>query len=640
MSKNVLLVYPKIPDNTYWSFSHAMSFVGKKANIPPIGLATVAAMLPDHYNVKLVDMNVDSLVDADIKWADAVFTSSMVVQQNSLEQVITRANRLNTTVVAGGPFPSQYFDLPVMQGIDHFVLGEAESGVLKLFLDDFEQGKAKKTYARVPIRTRKGEQEIDQQYLEELTEHFRQDDYDIRVATARPDLETSPIPRFDLLNTKAYTSMAVQLSRGCPHACDFCDITALFGHKPRLKSSKQIVAELETILNTGYRGALMIVDDNFIGKKREVKEVLKNIASLQQKNNYPLNLFTEADISLAKDEELMKLMQDAGFDMVFIGLESPDIKVLKGMGKGVNTRADLLQDVRTIQSYGMEVTAGLIVGTDNDPPDICDRIFDFCQEAGIPTAMVGLLTAIKGSKLYARLEKEGRLLESYSGDNTHGTGFNFEQTDAARVVQEYRILLDRLYDKSGHNYYVRCKTLLENLGERRKAARDIGLTEIRAFGMSLLGQGLVRSYSQEYRKFVNYVRCNHKELLPEAIAMAIKGHHLRMITKTALKESDAYAPGQLYNHLRDELHRFGERLEDGYEGIRTTCEEGAALRIEEAKQLGADSYKDLRREANTFLKQARAKLEVLPSRHQRQLSEAYDSLAQSVAAIAPQPMGK
>ncbi|MBW2997560.1 B12-binding domain-containing radical SAM protein, partial [Candidatus Woesearchaeota archaeon] len=394
--KNILLVYPKIPQDTYWSFDRILHFVDKRSSTPPLGLITVAAMLPEDYNLRLVDMNVNHLMDWELNWADAVFTSSMVVQKDSLENVIKRANDTNVPIVAGGPYPTQYFDM-IKGHVDHFVLGEAESGVLESFLRDLEKGEAKRVYSRNSIRSNREEKKIDQQMLDSLMRFFSNDSQDIQIAKVRPHMDESPIPRFDLLDMDAYASMAIQMSRGCPYSCDFCNESTLFGHAPRLKSAEKLVSELETILDAGYTGSVFIVDDNFVGNKNKVKNVLQKMKEFQQERGYLLDVYTEADITLANDEELMSLMRDAGFTMVFMGLESPDKEVLRSMGKMHNVKVNLLDSVRKIQSYGMEVSAGFIIGNDNDPPDICDKMFDFCQAAGIPMAMVSLLNAVKGS---------------------------------------------------------------------------------------------------------------------------------------------------------------------------------------------------------------------------------------------------
>jgi len=329
----ILLVYPQYPD-TFWSFKHALKFVSKKAAFPPLGLLTVAAMLPGEWEKKLVDMNVTRLTDDDIKWADYVFISAMVVQQNSVKEVITRCKGLNTRIVAGGPlFTTGYEDF---DRVDHFVLGEAEV-TLPLFLEDLEKGRARHVYA----------------------------------SDTRPEISKTPIPLWSLINMKVYSSMNVQYSRGCPFNCEFCDIILLNGHKPRTKDREQLLAELEELYRRGWRDSVFIVDDNFIGNKKKLKlEILPAIIEWRKGKKYPFPLFTESSINLADDEELMKLMVAAGFNTVFIGIETPNEESLVECAKLQNQNRDLVASVKKIQNYGMEVQGGFIVGFDSDPPNI------------------------------------------------------------------------------------------------------------------------------------------------------------------------------------------------------------------------------------------------------------------------------
>jgi len=607
-SKNILLVYPRIPKNTYWSFSYSLKFIGKKSSMPPSGLITVAAMLPKHHRIKLIDMNVEELQDEHLQWADAVFTSSMIIQKDSLEEVIARANKFNVPVVAGGPYPTQYYDQ--IKGVSHFVLGEAESGVLDAFLSDFETGKAKKAYARVSIRRRPVEKKIDEQELEKLVTFFGKD-ADIKVAETRPSMSASPIPKYDLLDMKKYGSMAVQMSRGCPGICDFCTIPSLLGHEPRVKTADRMVEEFEAIYNLGYRGALFVVDDNFIGSIKKAKDVLPKIQEFQKQHNFPFSLYTEASLNLARDPELMKMMRDAGFNMVFVGIESTDEKVLKAMNKHPNLRRNIMEDVRTIQHHGMEVTAGIIIGNDNDPEDICDKIFDFCQKAGIPKAMVGLLTAIRGSEMYERLKQNGRLIGDGDGDNTHNFQLNFRPLpgkDENKIIKGYENLLARLYDKKGKNYFERCKVLLDNIEPNPKSTRRIRLTELRAFGMSIWMQ----SYRSSYRSFLVEAALNHADLLPEAVALAIMGRHFRKITHNALK-----------------AHSINHYIQERYESFRAQADE--AWQTKKAESI--EWYNNLVEEKDAFLRRARKKISKLPVDYRPRLLRNYERIALSLNSM-------
>lgn len=615
MHKNILMVYPEIPKDTYWSFSHALPFIGRKVGMPPLGLITVASMLPEDYDVRLVDMNIQDLEDEDIKWADAVFTSSMVLQKESLDNVISRANSFSVPVVAGGPYPTQFF--MDIEGADHFVLGEAESGVLERFISDFEKGNAKKVYADHVIRKIEKEKAIDEKLLAELLDFFPESERDIKIVSERPSMSDSPLPRFELLDMGAYASMAVQLSRGCPHMCEFCNEPTLFGHKPRLKTSERMVEELNRIYKLGFRGSVFVVDDNFIGNRKMVKSVLEDVKNFQTKKGYPLSLYTEADISLSLDDELMELMRDAGFNMVFVGLESPDKEVLRAMGKMQNVKVDLVDSVRKIQSYGMEITAGFIVGNDNDPDDICDKIFEFCQEAGIPMAMVGLLTAMKGSVLYENLNSAGRLLSDSCGNNTHDFRFNFiPKADPAKIIQDYKVLLARLYDKSGKNYFSRVENLLDNLGYHPKPSRSIRFKEIRALGLSLLRQTFLKPYSPAYRSFISKSLFSRTKVFPEAVTKAIMGHHFYEITHSALRTDSSYTAKKLFDHFINEADSFKAKME-------SLCSSYSGRKDEMLEKIAE--------EKDRFFEQAKTKAVLLPRQYRRKLMEAYNTQISSFA---------
>ncbi|MBW2396101.1 MAG: B12-binding domain-containing radical SAM protein, partial [Deltaproteobacteria bacterium] len=377
--RNALLVNPVFPPS-YWSYSYALEFVGKKASIPPLGLLTVAAMFPDDWSLRLVDLNVRPLRDEDLGWADAVFTSSMIVQRDSLFEVVQRCRRVGVPVVAGGPYPTALHEgiqaqFEPGQGIDHFVLGEVET-IFAGFLSDLRQGLAKPVYG----------------------------------SAEKPDVGTTPVPRFDLIDPDDYGSMALQFSRGCPFDCEFCDITALYGRRPRTKSPEQMVVELEAIHRTGWRGSLFLVDDNFIGNKRNALQLLEAVKKWQEAHGYPFSFMTEASVNLAKIPELLKAMQESGFTMVFLGIESPGEAALEktskgqNLGEGERAGSYLRRAVHTLQTHGMEVSGGFIIGLDGD--EEFDSHLHLTRQAGIPMAMAGLLTALEGTKLHARLARE------------------------------------------------------------------------------------------------------------------------------------------------------------------------------------------------------------------------------------------
>jgi radical SAM superfamily enzyme YgiQ (UPF0313 family) len=377
---NVLLVYPEFPD-TYWSFRHALSFEGKRSAFPPLGLLTISALLPADWSRRLVDMNIRELTLRDIEWADVVFCSAMLVQRDSLKRVIALSKSRGKRVVVGGPYISTSAEnLP---SVDHIFVGEAEE-TLPQFVRDLELGTARRVYK----------------------------------ATERPALSATPLPHFKLTSLKHYSSMSVQYSRGCPFQCEFCDIIEIYGRVPRTKSNQQMLEELDALRRIGWRGPVFIVDDNFIGNKRNVKNLLPELADWSERHGGPFSFFTEASVNLAEDDELLELMRRAGFYRVFLGIETPVKESLKEAQKSQNMRSDLLQSVRKVQSYGMEVMAGFIIGFDNDPEDIFERQINFIRESAIPLAMVGLLTALPQTQLWRRLQREGRLLKESTGNNT------------------------------------------------------------------------------------------------------------------------------------------------------------------------------------------------------------------------------
>ncbi|WP_319523946.1 B12-binding domain-containing radical SAM protein [uncultured Desulfosarcina sp.] len=498
--KNILLVYPEIPKNTYWSFEYSLRFIDRSAALPPLGLITIAALLPKRFDLKLVDMNIEPLKQSDLEWADAVFVSAMIIQKDSLADIVRMCRKAGAPVVAGGPYPTASHE--EIEGVDHFVLGEAEA-VLPDFLADFENGIAGSVYR----------------------------------ARQKPDITHSVVPRFDLLKMNRYGSMAIQYSRGCPFNCEFCDIWIMYGNKPRLKSAESMVREIDTLYRLGWRGSIFIVDDNFIGNKTRVKrELLPAIKKWEEENRFVFNFYTEASINMAADPELMEGMNAVGFDQVFVGIETPSKEGLSETGKSQNLKCDLLEAVRTIQRHGMEVTAGFILGFDSDTEDIFDRQIDFIQSAGIPKAMVGVLTALPGTKLYRRLEKDGRIIAgNLTGSNTHTMCTNVVTTmPPAKLRQGYKKVLGTLYDSNLKNYFARCETLLARLKGTDCRRRQLRLYEIRALLKSLAIQPFT-PYGWQYLKFVARNLMRRPGLFSEAITHAVMGHHFYIITRETLK---------------------------------------------------------------------------------------------------------
>lgn len=490
MSKKILLVYPEIP-TTYWSFSYALPFIGKKALLPPLGLITIASLLPEDYEVSLIDLNVGQLQRRDIEEAELVFISAMIVQKKSFEQIVRMCNECGRPVVAGGPYPiSSYEDI---EGVDFFVLDEAELTLPK-FLSDLEAGSPKKLYR----------------------------DHD------KPDITRTPPPRFDLIDIEAYDSMPLQYSRGCPYNCEFCDIIEMFGRIQRTKTPSQFVREMAAVYSTGFRGQLFIVDDNFISNRRRVKALLKEIIAWQREHNSPFSLSTEASIDLAQDDELLDLMVEAGFTMAFIGIETPDEKTLAFTRKGQNLKSGLMESILKIQKRGIEVTGGFILGFDTDPPDIFDRQIDFIQRAGIPIAMIGLLNALPNTRLYRRLKEEGRLLKASTGNNTHDLTLDFKPLmPAETLIRGYKRVIAALY--SPKKYFERCSTLISRLPVKTKSVRSLSWIEIKALFLSIAKQAF-SSYGIHYLRFLAAVLLTRIRLFPDAASMAIKGYHFFKIT--------------------------------------------------------------------------------------------------------------
>ncbi len=488
----ILLVYPQYPD-TFWSFRYALKFVSKKAAFPPLGLLTVAAMLPSEWEKKLVDMNVTRLADGDIKWADYVFISAMVVQQNSVKEVITRCKKLDTGIVAGGPlFTTGYEEF---DGVDHFVLGEAEV-TLPPFLKDLEKGCARHLY----------------------------------TSNERPDISKTPIPLWPLINMKHYSSMNVQYSRGCPFNCEFCDIILLNGHKPRTKDKKQVLAELEALYYRGWRGGVFIVDDNFIGNKKKLKlEILPAIIEWRKEKKYPFVLSTEASINLADDEELMRLMVRAGFNAVFVGIETPNEESLVECAKLQNQNRDLVASVKKIQSYGLEVQGGFIVGFDSDPISIFKNQISFIQKSGIVTAMVGLLNAPLGTRLHQRLKKENRLLKDFTGDNTDCSLNFIPKMDRETLINGYKHILDTIYSP-GH-YYERVKTFLKEYKPRGEIAGRLQFYHLKAFVKSIWFLGIREKGRRYYWKLFLSTLLKQPRKFPLAISLSVYGYHFRKVTE-------------------------------------------------------------------------------------------------------------
>ena len=525
--KNILLVYPEIPKNTFWSFAYALKFIGKKGSMPPLGLITVAAFFPEKYHLKLLDMNIEPLPDSDIQHADMVFISAMIVQKESFVDVVARCNRLKTPVVAGGAYPTS--SPGDISGVDHLIQGEVEDTFQDILMD-IEAGRAKKLYPR----------------------------------SKRPDIRTSVLPRFDLLKMNEYGTMSIQYSRGCPFKCEFCDIWKVYGNKPRLKSSETIISELDRIYELGWRGPVFLVDDNFIGNKKQVKQsLLPALQTWQTDHSHDFNFFTQASINMADDDVLLRGMQRAGFDEVFIGIETPSTASLRETGKTQNLKTDLKEAVRKIQASGIEVMAGFIVGFDSDTEDIFDRQISFIQEIGTPQAMVGLLAALPGTDLYERLMKEDRILGETMGNNTHNLATNFQtKMNPAALRKGYLKILSSIYDSNLKNYFSRCNRLMDNLDNTTYFQRKIGFNEILITLKSLLRQPFT-PYGYQYIKFIVRNIIKNRPICGEAIRYSIIGHHFYTITQETLKVDKVTSDlDRSYRYLQDQISQYSTAVLD------------------------------------------------------------------------------
>jgi radical SAM superfamily enzyme YgiQ (UPF0313 family) len=488
---NALLVYPAFAD-TFWGFRHALKFVGRRAALPPLGLVTVAAMLPRTWRLRVVDTNVRPLSAADLAWADLVLVSAMNAQRRSARELVARAHAAGKTIVAGGPlFDAEQEAFPE---VDHFVLGEAESS-LAPFLDDFTCGRARRVY----------------------------------VATGLPELRATPVPRWDLLNLADYHALSVQFSRGCPFDCEFCDITSRFGHRPRTKAPEQIVAELDTLYGLGWRGSVFFVDDNLIGNKRELKTALLPALVRWRRGRQGMPFYTEASINLARDAELMSSMVQAGFGTVFVGIETPEDAGLAECNKLQNRGRDLIADVRTIQRAGLQVMGGFIVGFDSDTPSVFRRMTEFIQASGIVAAMVGMLSAPSSTRLYERMKREGRLLGEMSGDNTDGTTNIRPRMGAETLREGYRSILRGIY--SPGPYYRRVRTFLREYRPRGRPA-VLDWRDFRALFYSSVRLGVLGRERFHYWGLLVWTLFRRPKLFPAAVTFAIYGHHFRRFCKT------------------------------------------------------------------------------------------------------------
>ncbi|MBN1295570.1 B12-binding domain-containing radical SAM protein [bacterium] len=490
----VLLIYPKIPE-TFWSYKYALRFIRKRSAFPPLGLLTIAALLPDTWSVRLVDENVDMLMDDDLIGIDFAFISAMTIQRQSAMDVIDRCREMGIKTVVGGPLFSAEPD--AFAHVDHRVLDEAEC-TLPAFLADIQGGEPKKIYR----------------------------------AESYPDIRLSPVPVWSLIKHHHYASLSIQYSRGCPFNCDFCNVTALFGRVPRVKSPQQVIHELDVIYRMGWRGTIFFVDDNFIGNKKALKQGLLPALIAWRKGKKGCVFLTESSIDLADDPELMTLMVQAGFDSVFIGIESPDETSLSECHKFHNQNRNLLQDIRIIHRSGLQVMGGFIVGFDNDSPSIFQRQINFIQRSGIVTAMVGLLQAPPGTRLFERLSREKRVCSDFSGDNVDGRTNIIPAMGMRRLSEGYRAMMHQLY--SPRIYYQRIRTTLREI-RVPKVNNPPDWQHTLAFFRAAVHLGILGKERWQYWQLLIWTMIRRPRMLPLAVTLAILGRHYRRMCEVHIQ---------------------------------------------------------------------------------------------------------
>ena len=487
---NALLIYPEFPV-TFWSFKYALKFISKKANNPPLGLATIAALLPPDWNLKLVDMNVSKLTHRDLKWSDFILISAMNAQRDSVINLLDRCKPYHKKIIAGGPL---FTEIPeCFPEVDYLILNEAEI-TLPLFLNDLSSGTTKKMYSS--------------------KEH--------------PDIRKSPVPRFDLLEMKKYNTMSIQFSRGCPYDCEFCEITQLFGRKVRLKTPPQLIAELDKLYACNWRGSVFVVDDNFIGNKQVLKKnLLPELRLWMNNKGNPFSFSTEASVNLADDSGLMNQMTSAGFNMVFVGIETIEEDSLIECNKHQNKNRDLLASVRKIQDHGLQVTGGFIVGFDNDSPSIFQRQIDFIQNSGIITAMVGLLNAPPKTRLYDRLKNENRITHHFQGNNTNFSMNFIPKMKMDDLMTGYKKILAGIY--SCKPFYDRVRNNLKDFKIKSHPVRFFNYTRIKALIKSIFILGIYTKGRSHFWKLIWWSLFNKPGKIGTAITYAIFGYHFRKV---------------------------------------------------------------------------------------------------------------
>ena len=599
---NALLVYPKNPV-TFWSFDESLDMIERDSVGPPLGLLTIAGMIPDAYDMRVVDLNIRDLEDDDFAWADIVITSSMIIHWTSLEEVIARCNDHDVPVLNGGPLPTQYHE--EIEGNAVFYLGEAENGFLDVVEDMLTRPEA-----------RQGRQYIDRRgQFQSLTE--------------------TPLPRWDLIDFRHYASMVVQITRGCPESCTFCNIPSLYGKITRLKEKSRIIQELDALYDAGWRGAVMAVDDNFVGNRDAIRQALReDVIPWQKKRGYPFQLYTQASVRVSDDLDLLEAMHEAGFDKMFAGIESPVDESLKFMGarKNLQGNTSLIDKVHTIQRYGMEVQAGFIMGLDTDPDDIADRMIAFIREAGIPVAMVGILGVLRDTPDYKRFARMGRLNEGvkYSGDSGI---FSRELSyiplmDPKELLAQHRRVVERL--NSPEIFFERCMTHYKYRGRRPKSTMPITMTEVRAGFRSIWRQGIKKGYRATYWKFLGQMLRHYPMDLPDALRFAIQGHHLITTTRDALQVDEVRSfLDEALDHLKQFSQGYSEAFQVKVGDHVTTLMRSLYHRFEHFQ----DDHHTLQHNAGVLLKAAQEYCDMIRDEFRHQLKDPLEGFQREIEGI-------
>ena len=488
-----LLIYPKFP-KTFWSFERVLRLIGRKVLVSPLGLITVAALLPDSWEFRLVDRNIREVTDSEWEWADIVLFSAMIVQRVDMIDQIRLAKSYGKSVAVGGPYPTSVPEDMEHAGADFLVLDEAEI-TLPLFLDALEHGETQGVF---------------------------------HADGEKPDISSTPVPRFELLDLDAYDTMALQYSRGCPFLCEFCDIITLYGRRPRTKQPQQVMAELDRLYELGWRRGILIVDDNFIGNKKNAKQMLRELEKWQQQHGFPFSFMTEASIDLAADKELMRLMVACNFDSVFLGIETPDEDSLQLTRKYQNIRNSMTESVDAIVDHGLRPMGGFIMGFDGEKDGAGERIVQFIEQTAIPTANFSLLQALPNTALWDRLKKEGRLLKTDSDINQTSLTNFVPQRPVENLAREYVEAFTVVYDPVLYlDRVFRCFLKLGSPVKIESSSRPVFPTwkEIRALFIIVWRQGLMRRTRWKFWHHAINILWSNAVVLPHYLAVCAHYEH-------------------------------------------------------------------------------------------------------------------